>query len=406
MSITPTQQARPNRPEQSGSSAAMHRRGAGRRMAVTLFTVLAVVLGIATLSIEGTRLRHSALPSRSNPLNDAARARADSVAFLQRYVAANGRVIRTDQGGDTVSEGQGYAMLLAVAVGDRRRFDAAWQWDQQNLQLGDGLFAYHWSGGRVVDQSSAADADLDTAWALVLASQRFGVPAYLTDGLRVASAILANETAVVAGRLELVAGPWARSVPAVVDPGYFAPEAMGALGNVSGDARWFQLVTDSTQVIASPTSGTGPTLVPNWLDLESDGSVQAIGSPSGVGAPSYGLDAQRAPVWFAAGCTTTERAVAADAWPLLKGAADHGARISYNLSGASPAKDVNPLGLVAASAAAGAAGHAPIALALLSRADRQTRRFHTYYGDAWAALGRVLLTTDWLSPCAPIHDKG
>ena len=39
-------------------------------------------------------------------------------------------------------------MLLAVAIGERHQFAAAWRWDQDHLQLPDGLFAYHWSGGR------------------------------------------------------------------------------------------------------------------------------------------------------------------------------------------------------------------------------------------------------------------
>src|SRR5438045_6380113 len=36
-------------------------------------------------------------------------------AFLDRYVMGDGRVARIDQGGDTVSEGQAYALLLAAA---------------------------------------------------------------------------------------------------------------------------------------------------------------------------------------------------------------------------------------------------------------------------------------------------
>ena len=32
---------------------------------------------------------------------------------------------------------------------------------------------------------------------------------------------------------------------------------------------------------------------------------------------------------------------------------------------------------------------------------RQSERFHTYYGDAWVALGRILLDTPWLSHCGP-----
>ena len=31
----------------------------------------------------------------------------------------------------------------------------------------------------------------------------------------------------------------------------------------------------------------------------------------------------------------------------------------------------------------------------------QSEHFHTYYGDASAALGRILLDTPWLSHCGP-----
>lgn len=64
-------------------------------------------------------------------------------AFFSSYVDASGRVVRKDQGGDTVSEGQGYALLLAAAVGDRARFSSVWTWTKAHLQRQDGLLAWH-----------------------------------------------------------------------------------------------------------------------------------------------------------------------------------------------------------------------------------------------------------------------
>jgi endoglucanase len=376
-----------------------HRSGVVRRVMLATLALLLIVGGIATLSIEGSRRNDSPASAVTLPLQ--ATARADARAFLQRYESSNGRVVRKDQGGDTVSEGQGYAMLLAVAIGARQQFAAAWRWDQSHLQLTDGLFAYHWRAGKVVSDQPATDADLDTAWALVLASQRFHNSLYLSHGLQVASAILSNETAVVAGKLELVAGPWGRSSPAVVDPSYFSLDAMDSLDMVSGDARWSQLAADSTALVTSLT-GSGHTLPANWVDLEPTGSAEATGDPSSSkSTPAYGLDAQRVPVWFAAGCTQSERAVAAGAWPLLRRSADQGARISYSVRGAAQSADANPLGSVAAAASASAAGDQHAAVTLLAAADRQSARFQTYYGDAWVALGRILLDTTWLSPCAP-----
>ncbi|WP_295787969.1 glycosyl hydrolase family 8, partial [uncultured Microbacterium sp.] len=55
------------------------------------------------------------------------RTTATAEAFLDTYVDA-GRVVRTDQGGDTVSEGQAYGLLLAVAADDPSRFDSIWEW--------------------------------------------------------------------------------------------------------------------------------------------------------------------------------------------------------------------------------------------------------------------------------------
>src|SRR5438067_11250923 len=71
--------------------------------------------------------------------------------FFDHYVAADGRVVRHDQGGDTVSEGQAYALLLAARQGDHAAFHRVWRWTRGELQQRDGLFAWHWRDGRVID---------------------------------------------------------------------------------------------------------------------------------------------------------------------------------------------------------------------------------------------------------------
>jgi endoglucanase len=329
------------------------------------------------------------------------KARVDALSFLRHYEMTDGRVVRTDQGGDTVSEGQAYAMLLAVATHEKQDFADAWQWEQQNLALPDGLFAYHWSTGAVVDPQPATDADLDTAWALLLASRTFGDHAYRADALQVAGAILRNETVEVRGRLYLVAGPWARTVPAVVDPSYLAPEALSALAGATKSKEWSELETDSASLLAELATGSPRPLPPDWADLETDGFVQAADAPSSGGPVQYGLDAQRVPVREAASCSQRARRLAADDWLTLQHVADGGGAISYTLTGASPASDVNPLGLAAAAAAASAAGQAGRASGLLDQADWQAERFPTYYGDAWVALGRYLLDTSVLGTCSP-----
>ena len=101
------------------------------------------------------------LPRVLNPpqpnIEDLARAAAHR--FLDRYMEPDGRVVRRDQGGDTVSEGQAYAMLLALAIGDLRRFDQAWRWAKTHLQRKDGLLSWRWQEGRIQDPNSASDVD-------------------------------------------------------------------------------------------------------------------------------------------------------------------------------------------------------------------------------------------------------
>src|SRR5262249_38780632 len=127
-------------------------------------------------------------PSLSEKAHDTAE------TFMSRYVQPNGRVVRTDQGGDTVSEGQAYAMLRAVALDDSGRFRQVWGWTHDNLQLGDGLLAYRWADGHRASDQPATDADLDAARALVLGGKRFGSDAYTSAGERIGRAVLSNET--------------------------------------------------------------------------------------------------------------------------------------------------------------------------------------------------------------------
>lgn len=373
-----------------------------RRIRTAVGLALAVAVGISALSWAGSARHPSATSAPRSVAAPLVGAAAAASAFLDRYVAADGRVVRHDQGGDTVSEGQGYALLLSVVADDPREFAHVWAWERANLGLPDGLFSFHWAKGEVVGKDPATDADLDTAWALVLGARRFHQPAYERAGLHVASAILANETVTVGGRIELVAGPWARTDPYTVDPSYLAPEAMAALGSASGDRRWRALETDSVALIRQLSSAGGtPRLVSDWATLTSTGTIAPAPAPSSTAAPAYGQDAERLPVWEAADCTASGRELSAAAWPILSKVADGGGELSYGLTGSAQTTTVNPLGWVAAAAAAAAAGHRGASVALLARAAHQSVTFHTYYGDAWVALGRALLETRTLSSCPP-----
>jgi endo-1,4-beta-D-glucanase Y len=303
--------------------------------------------------------------------------------FLDRYVRDDGRVVRTDQGGDTVSEGQSYALLLSVAHGDAERFARVWKWTRDNLQRPDGLLAWRWKDGRVVDDEPAADADLDTARALALAADRFGEPRYRAAGQELVRAIVRGETAWAADRTVMVAGPWARG-KAVVNPSYWSPAAFAQLG--------FPKVAESSRRLTERLVENG--LPPDWARVESYG-IAPSGPPSG-GEPVYSYDAVRTPVRLAESCDPADRELAARMWPKLRESPGAARR---SLDGTPLTEEEHPAALVGAAAAAQAAGDRAAAGELLGRAADLDGEHPTYYGSAWVELGRAMLQDRGLGRC-------
>jgi endo-1,4-beta-D-glucanase Y len=218
--------------------------------------------------------------------------------FLDRYVQDDGRVVRQDQGGDTVSEGQAYALLLAVAAGDQERFARVWDWTRTHLRRSDGLLAWRWADEHVVDDEPATDADLDTARALLLAGRRFHEPRYREAAMDLKRAIVDGETTWAADRTVLVAGPWARDGRIMVNPSYWSPKAFQQLG--------FEKVEQSSRQLTQRLLESA--LPPDWARVEPFGIFPA-GPPSG-GEPGYSYDALRVPIRLAESCNAADRRLA------------------------------------------------------------------------------------------------
>ena len=318
-------------------------------------------------------------------------------AFVTRYVQADGRVVRRDQGGDTVSEGQAYGMLIAVALGDRQRFDAIWRWTAAHLQRADGLLSWHWVNGTVADAAPATDADLAAASALALAGERFADGRYTVESRRIGAAVLAGETTSAGSMRLLVAGPWARA-SRTVDVGYLMFNAMSRLWWVTGaDPGWAAVAAGGRTVLAT-LMAPAPHLPPDWSRVGGDGSVVATIAPDGR-SPRFGYEAGRALVQLAVDCNATSRQLAASAWPFFAGKAAGTIAAEYTLDGRAIGADRHPLSIVAAAASAQAAGRDDASDALLDEATALDRQHPTYYGGAWVALGRLWLDTPRLGGC-------
>jgi endoglucanase len=365
------------------------------RAAIPGVCTLAVVIALPLVSGCGSTHQTSSQPA---PVDRDATAVAAARHFLDRYATPDGRVQRSDQGGDTVGEGQAYGMLLAAAVGDARRFDAIWGWTKSNLRRPDGLLSFLWRDGRVVDPQAASDADVDAARALLVGACRFRRPALRAEGVALGRDILAHETATSAGTLILTAGPWAGGPPITVDPSYFSPAAFAALGAASGDDRWGSLSASSrsiTGALMRPPSR----LPPDWARVTARGPVP-IGTPSKPDAPpQYGFDAPRTLVRLAEDPDPAGAQIAARAWPAFDGRDPADIPVEHDLSGRAVGDTHHPIALVGAAGAAFAAGQPAAGRRLLDAAEALDRQSPTYYGAAWVALGRMMLTTKRLEPC-------
>ena len=211
-------------------------------------------------------------------------------------------------------------------------------------------------------------------------------------------AILAHETAKVGGRLVLVAGPWAAD-RRVIDPSYFSPRAYSALRRASGDRRWDR-VARSSRDLARALQAHRSGLPPDWA-VATPGGATPIGTASDPGAQArYGFDAVRLPVRMAESCSRADRRLAAAAWRGL-GPLARGPQFPAVLDlGATPLQRFeHPAALVGAAGAASGAGARLSENRLLGRAAQVDARAPTYYGAAWVALGRVMLTTHLLGRC-------
>lgn len=184
----------------------------------------------------------------------------------------------TNDSGNTTSEGMGYGMLIAVYMSDKPAFDLFWQY--ANHFFSNNLMSWHInSTGGVIDPHSAADADQDMAWALLMASKQWGGSpswggsTYLSAATSMMSAILSEE---ISGNLP-TDGDY--SAP-VTHPDYAAPDYNAEFGTASG-GNWSG-VSGAEYTYFSSNQNSSSGLIPD-----------ATGSNTGNNI--FGFDACRAP---------------------------------------------------------------------------------------------------------------
>ena len=220
-------------------------------------------------------------------------------AYVQRFIQDDGRVIDYSAASISTSEGQAYAMLRAVWIGDRASFDKTFNWALNNLNSGirgDNLWAWKWGKDRsgnwgVLDKAFASDADQDAALALILASRVWKDEKYADHARAILRDLWMLGTVEVAGRRYLLAGDsLCKSAICRINPSYYAPYAYRVFAGFDGAENWASLV-DTSYHLWSTVSGFADTGLPaDWIQLNTDtGEIARASEKDG----SFSYDAFR-----------------------------------------------------------------------------------------------------------------
>ncbi|TDH59448.1 endoglucanase [Dankookia rubra] len=227
--------------------------------------------------------------------------RAAWAAFQARFVAPDGRVIDTGNGGISHSEGQGWAMLLAVRADDRRGFDRLHAWTRRTLQRPrDALHAWRFrpdAAMPVDDPNNATDGDLCIAWALLEAGQRWGNAGHLAAGAAIGRDLLRLLVRPAASFGVLLPGiqGFERTDHLVVNLSYYVFPAFRLLAQAVPDAAWARLAADGLTLLRLARFGRWQ-LPPDWLQVARQDAALA---PAAGWPARFSFDAVRVPLWLA-----------------------------------------------------------------------------------------------------------
>ncbi|HEY9805534.1 MAG TPA: glycosyl hydrolase family 8, partial [Candidatus Obscuribacterales bacterium] len=237
------------------------------------------------------------------------------VAYRQRFIQADGRVIDREAGDRSTSEGQAYAMLRAVLIDDPATFAKTLEWAENNLQRQangkrtDQLWVWKWGRKEqgpnespkwgAIDPNFASDADIDAITALILAARRWQKPEYLKLAQAKLQDLWRFSTVAAGGQRYLLPGPataFQQQTVIQLNPSYFAPYAFRLFAQVDPNHNWLSLVDSSYQVLENSATLSAAGLPSDWVALETTtGEFQ----PLPLTAPlksQYSFDAYR--VWW------------------------------------------------------------------------------------------------------------
>ena len=217
--------------------------------------------------------------------------------YRSQFVSADGAVRDTGNKNISHSEGQGYAMLMAVAWGDEESFRTIWQWTRAHLQVRDDyLFAWSWSPeSGVKDKNNATDGDILIAWALYRAGRVWKNDEY--------TALARNIVADIRRLLVQKKGTNTILLPGAdgfnteettqLNLAYWVYPALEEIATATADPVWRELIATGKRLTADVAQGSWA-LPPDWVDIP-NGKKPVIAANR---QPRFGYEAVRIPLYL------------------------------------------------------------------------------------------------------------
>lgn len=219
-------------------------------------------------------------------------------SYKSRFLMPDGRIVDTGNGNVSHTEGQGFAMLMAVENDDKAAFDKMWQWTDATLRNKDnGLFYWRYNPvapNPIPDKNNASDGDILIAWALLKADARWHDKRYGNASDAITKALLRTVIRYAGNRVMLPgAQGFNLNSEVVLNPSYFIFPAWQAFADHTHMQVWRELIQDGQTLLGKMGSGEA-NLPTDWMSLSAAGKL----TPAKAWAPRMSYDAIRIPLYL------------------------------------------------------------------------------------------------------------
>ncbi len=161
----------------------------------------------------------------------------------------------------TYSEGQGYGMLIAAYMNDRTLFDRLWAMGKARLN-GNGVMGWQFDCNGYISSvggsTSATDGDLDAIMGLAVAADRWG-SSYRTQAVQYITDLKDHNFLKHPGSGTWIQAPGdddGRRLQYFGNSSYFIPAYYRVFQQLSGDADWGAITSDTYDQLEAAAHGT------------------------------------------------------------------------------------------------------------------------------------------------------